>query len=126
MATARVAEVRSYSLIEELLSTQGWDLRRPPQGDVLAQHEYKDYESLKDALKVAGRRSRWPRVCLNTFSSNAKRSSLSRCLKLRHTLLICPLLFVTLRLTATHSVMQVFRFLPLRLREQKMTDSESG
>jgi hypothetical protein len=50
MAKARVAEVRSYSLIEELLSTQGWDLRRPPQGDLLAQQEYKDYEAFKDAL----------------------------------------------------------------------------
>jgi len=53
MVTARVAEVRSYSLIEELLSTQGWD---PPQGDVLAQHEYKDYPSLRDALKVSGKK----------------------------------------------------------------------
>jgi type I restriction enzyme M protein len=56
MVTARVAEVLSYRLIEELLSTQGWDLRRPPQGDVLAQHEYKDYPSLRDALKVSGKK----------------------------------------------------------------------
>ncbi len=56
MATPRVAEVRSYSLIEELLTTQGWDFRRPPQGDVLAQHEYKDFPTLRDALKVSGKK----------------------------------------------------------------------
>ena len=56
MGTPRVAEVRSYRLIEELLSTQGWDLHSPPQGDVLAQHEYKDYESLKAALSASGKK----------------------------------------------------------------------
>lgn len=56
MGTPRVAEVRSYRLIEELLSTQGWDLHSPPQGDLLAQHEYKDYEPLKAALSGSGKK----------------------------------------------------------------------
>ncbi len=45
-----MAEVRSERLIEELLTAQGWDLHRPPSGDVLAQQEYKDYPSLREAL----------------------------------------------------------------------------
>lgn len=51
----RVAEVRNYSLIEELLTAQGWELRKPPYGDVLAQQEYKDYPSLREALKASGK-----------------------------------------------------------------------
>ncbi|MGH8012896.1 MAG: HsdM family class I SAM-dependent methyltransferase [Candidatus Binataceae bacterium] len=51
----RLAEVRTYSLIEEMLTAQGWDLRRPPAGDVLAQHEYKDLPALKKALEASGK-----------------------------------------------------------------------
>lgn len=53
--SVRVAERRSERLIEELLTAQAWDLRRPPQGDVLAQHEYKDYQPLREALKASGK-----------------------------------------------------------------------
>lgn len=49
-ANARVAEVRSERLIEELLIAQGWDIKHPPSGDVLAQQEYKDFPSLREAL----------------------------------------------------------------------------
>lgn len=52
---ARVAERRSERLIEELLTVQGWDLRPPPQGDVLAKQEYMDYPPLKEALRRAGK-----------------------------------------------------------------------
>ena len=51
----RVAERRAERLIEELLSAQGWDIRRPPAGDVLAQQEYKDYPSLRDALAACSK-----------------------------------------------------------------------
>lgn len=52
---ARVAEVRSERLIEELLGSQGWDLRKPPAGDILAQQEYKDYPSLREALATCSK-----------------------------------------------------------------------
>lgn len=56
--SSRVSEVRSERLIEELLEIQGWDLRKPPRGDVLAQHEYKDFPSLKEALVGCGKTGR--------------------------------------------------------------------
>lgn len=52
---ARVAERRSERLIEELLSAQAWDLRRPPQGELLTQQEYKDFPALKDALRESSK-----------------------------------------------------------------------
>jgi hypothetical protein len=67
MGTPRVAEIRSYRLIEELLSTQGWDLHSPPQGDLLAQHEYKDYEPLKAALSASGKKGAGGPAFPNTF-----------------------------------------------------------
>ena len=42
----RVAEVRTEHLLTELLTAQGWDCRRPPNGDLLRQHEYKDHPHL--------------------------------------------------------------------------------
>lgn len=47
----RVSEVRAEQLIAELLRTQGWDTRRPPAGEFLRQHEYKDYPHLQEILK---------------------------------------------------------------------------
>ncbi len=55
MAAARVAERRAERLIEELLGSQGWDLRRPPHGELLSQHEYKDYPALREALETASK-----------------------------------------------------------------------
>src|ERR1700691_6177798 len=49
-ATVRVAEVRAEHLLTELLVAQGWDVRRPPNGDVLRQHEYKNYPHLLEIL----------------------------------------------------------------------------
>lgn len=48
---ARVAEARTEHLLSELLLAQGWDERRPPNGEVLRQHEYKDHPHLLDILK---------------------------------------------------------------------------
>ncbi len=50
-APARVAEVRAEELLTELLRAQGWDVRRPPAGEMLRQHEYKDYPILADILR---------------------------------------------------------------------------
>lgn len=50
MARARVAEVRAEHLLTELLTAQGWDVRRPPNGELLRQHEYKDHAHLREVF----------------------------------------------------------------------------
>lgn len=50
MARPRVSEVRSELLLTELLLAQGWDCRRPPNGEMLRQHEYKDHSHLRDVF----------------------------------------------------------------------------
>lgn len=50
MARARVSEVRAEHLLTELLKAQGWDCRRPPNGEMLRQHEYKDLDHLRDVF----------------------------------------------------------------------------
>jgi len=45
---ARVAEVRTENLLTEMLNARGWDTRRPPAGETLRQHEYKDQAHLRD------------------------------------------------------------------------------
>ena len=47
----RVSEIRTEHLLTELLSAQGWDCRRPPNGELLRQHEYKDHDHLRDVFK---------------------------------------------------------------------------
>jgi len=50
--TGRVAEVRAEHLLTELLTAQGWDPRRPPNGELLRQHEYKDHPHLSGIFKA--------------------------------------------------------------------------
>lgn len=50
MAGARVSEVRAEHLLTELLTAQGWDVRRPPNGEMLRQQEYKDHSHLRDVF----------------------------------------------------------------------------
>lgn len=50
MARPRVSEVRAELLLTELLHVQGWDCRRPPNGEMLRQHEYKDHAHLRDVF----------------------------------------------------------------------------
>lgn len=50
MPTARVSEVRAEHLLTELLIAQGWDIRRPPSGEMLRQQEYKDHSHLRDVF----------------------------------------------------------------------------
>ncbi len=50
MARFRVSEVRTEVLLTELLKAQGWDCRRPPNGEMLRQHEYKDHSHLRDVF----------------------------------------------------------------------------
>lgn len=47
----RIAEVRAEHLLTELLTAQGWDCRRPPNGEMLRQHEYKDHGHLEVIFK---------------------------------------------------------------------------
>lgn len=50
MARPRVSEVRAELLLTELLHVQGWDIRRPPNGEMLRQHEYKDHSHLRNVF----------------------------------------------------------------------------
>lgn len=50
MARPRVSEVRAEILLTELLHVQGWDTKRPPSGEMLRQHEYKDHDHLRDVF----------------------------------------------------------------------------
>jgi len=51
MAKVRVSEVRAEHLITELLGSQGWGCRRPPNGEMLRQQEYKDHSHLRDVFR---------------------------------------------------------------------------
>ena len=48
----RVSEVRTEHLLTELLAAQGWDCRRPPNGEMLRQHEYKDHAHLSEIFRA--------------------------------------------------------------------------
>ena len=47
----RVSEVRAEHLLTELFQAQGWDTRRPPNGELLRQHEYKDHAHLREVFR---------------------------------------------------------------------------
>ncbi len=47
----RIAEVRAEDLLIELLRSQGWDTRRPPNGELSRQQEYRDYPTLAEILR---------------------------------------------------------------------------
>lgn len=54
--TKRSSERRAEHLLNDLLVSQGWDLRRPPQGDLLVQHEYRSHAELAEALAKASKK----------------------------------------------------------------------
>lgn len=49
------SERRAELLLNDLLLSQGWDLRRPPHGDLLLQNEYRHYPDLREALFSASK-----------------------------------------------------------------------
>ena len=49
------SETSFRHLLNDLLVSQGWDLRRPPQGDLLLQREYRAFPDLADALARASK-----------------------------------------------------------------------
>lgn len=56
LGNKRNSERRAEHLLNDLLSHQGWELRRPPLGDVLFQHEYKGYPELSQILAKASKK----------------------------------------------------------------------
>lgn len=57
---ARASERRTETLLVELLSFQGWDYRRPPQGETLQQGEYRDFPAIREALGEASKSGKGP------------------------------------------------------------------
>ena len=53
--TGRRSERRSERLLDDLLASQGWDLRKPPRGDKYVQEEYRDDPLLAAALRFASK-----------------------------------------------------------------------
>jgi predicted RNA methylase len=62
LALKRASERRAEYLLTDLLVSQGWDLRRPPQGDVVFQHEYRSFPELQEALATASKTGVGPGV----------------------------------------------------------------
>ena len=52
---ARRSERRAERLLDDLLTSQGWDERKPPRGDLYLQHEYRTDEALAEALSGASK-----------------------------------------------------------------------
>lgn len=49
------SERRAEYLLTDLLRSQGWDARRPPQGDVVVQQEYRAFPDINEALSRASK-----------------------------------------------------------------------
>ena len=49
------SERRSEYLLNDLLESQGWNVRRPPLGDVVVQQEYRAFPELSEALSNASK-----------------------------------------------------------------------
>ena len=54
-ALARRSERRTERLLDDLLTSQGWDDRKPPRGNLYLQHEYRDHPDLAEALAKASK-----------------------------------------------------------------------
>lgn len=54
-AKKHTTERRSEHLLNDLLDTQGWDRRRPPNGDVLFQNEYRAFPQITLTLRGASK-----------------------------------------------------------------------
>src|ERR1019366_4684593 len=51
----KVSERRTEHLLNDLLVSQGWNLRRPPRGEIVFQHEYRAFPELREALSKASK-----------------------------------------------------------------------
>ena len=61
-ALARRSERRAERLLDDLLTSQGWDERKPPRGDLYLQHEYRADERLAEALAHASKTGDGPGI----------------------------------------------------------------
>ena len=61
-ALARRSERRAERLLDDLLTSQGWDDRKPPRGDLYKQHEYRAEERLAEALAHASKTGDGPGI----------------------------------------------------------------
>ena len=55
LALGRGSERRTERLLDDLLSAQGWDVRKPPRGSLYVQTEYRENPALADALATASK-----------------------------------------------------------------------
>jgi type I restriction enzyme M protein len=58
----RTSEQHAEHLLNDLLVSQGWVLRRPPHGDLLFQNEYRSYPELAEALAKASKKGTGPGI----------------------------------------------------------------
>ena len=61
-AVKRASERRAEHLLNDLLLSQGWDLRRPPQGELLFQHEYRHYPEIAERMATASKSGEGPGI----------------------------------------------------------------
>lgn len=61
-ASARRSERRAERLLDDLLTSQGWDDRKPPHGDLYLQHEYRTDVRLAEALSGASKTGDGPSI----------------------------------------------------------------
>ncbi len=55
MPQIRSSESRAEEVARELLTIRGWNIARPPRGNVLWKNEYRDYPHLRTALEGRGK-----------------------------------------------------------------------
>lgn len=55
---AKISESRAEDAARELLAIRGWDLARPPKGNVLWRNEYHDYPIIIESLAAASKSGR--------------------------------------------------------------------
>jgi hypothetical protein len=54
-SSIQISERRTEYLLKDLLVSQGWDPRHPPQGDLILQNEYRGYPELSEALSKSSK-----------------------------------------------------------------------
>ncbi|MCE9608213.1 MAG: N-6 DNA methylase [Planctomycetia bacterium] len=71
---AKSSETRTEGVARELLEIRGWNLSRPPKGNLLWKNEYRDYPHLLEALSGRGKKGRggdgYPDFLVVTADSN--------------------------------------------------------
>lgn len=58
MIMQRSSETRTEAMARDLLTIRGWNVSRPPRGNLLWKNEYRDYPQLLEALEGRGKQAR--------------------------------------------------------------------